>query len=916
VRSISSLLVSVLYGLAWLIAGPLLAADAPRWQQPAERMPTIVAGTPAADIPAGQQPFAVPAGFAVERLFVVPREELGSWVCLTTDPEGRILASDQGDKGLVRISPAPLDGSGETVVEKIPVPLTSAQGLLWAFDALYVVCNDGPGSGLYRVTDADGDDTLDTVEKLREFSGGGEHGPHNILLSPDGKRLVIICGNHTKVPFAMTDVTPPQTMGGIRTSQRRVKLPADGTSRLPANWDEDLLVTRMWDGNGHAAGILAPGGYVVSTDPEGKEWEVWTAGYRNAYDFAFNADGELFVYDADMEWDFGTPWYRPTRVNHATSGSELGWRSGTGKWPASFPDSLPPLVDIGPGSPVGVAFGYGTKFPEKYQRALFVCDWTFGTMYAIHLEPDGSTYAGTKEDFVTRTPLPLTDMTVGRDGAIYFAVGGRGGQSELYRVTYTGPAATARVDGTDARHADARKARHALEAFHKPVADPATAVAAALPQLASPDRFIRYAARVALEHQPLELWQEKALAAGAPWGVIEGAIAVARQADPVAQPAVLAALDRIDPASLDLAGRIALVRAYELSMIRLGDPPADAKARIASRFAPLFPSGSFDLDRELSALLVAVRAPGIVTKLVGMLAAPSASARETNLAPSEDELRRLLERNAGYGSAVRASLEKRGDLLQIHYAYVLRTVGEKTAWTDADRKGYHEWFARAREWAGGHSYRKFLLNIENESLAGLTDNEKLALETLGIRKAYVPPPLPKPKGPGRPWTVDEVLAVAKEGLGVGMRDFKQGQQAFAAARCIVCHRFGEDGGATGPDLTQAGGRFQLKDLVEAIVEPSKAISDQYKASIVQTADGKVVTGRIVSEDEKRIVIVTDPEDATKFVELRRGDIDEIFPATESLMPKGLLDQLNEQEVLDLLAYALSKGNPRDARFQK
>ncbi|MDA1038964.1 MAG: c-type cytochrome [Planctomycetota bacterium] len=897
-------------------ASACLADEASRWKQGPERMPTIVAGAAVGDIPAGQQPFAVPAGFGVERLFVVPKDELGSWVCLTTDPQGRILASDQGDKGLVRITPAPLDGSGETVVEKIPVPLTGAQGMLWAFDALYVVCNGGPGSGLYRVTDTNADDTLDTVEKLREFKGGGEHGPHNILLSPDGKRLFIVCGNHTDVPFDVTNVTEPQTMGGLRTSQRRVSLAADGASRLPANWDEDLVITRMWDGNGHAAGKLAPGGFVVSTDPAGKEWEVWSAGYRNPYDFAFNADGELFVYDADMEWDFGTPWYRPTRVNHATSGSELGWRSGTGKWPVSFPDSLPPLVDIGPGSPVGAAFGYGTAFPAKYQTAFYICDWTFGTMYAIHLEPDGATYKGTKEEFVSRTPLPLTDMTIGGDGAMYFAVGGRGGQSELYRVTYTGSEPTARIAATDSRHADARRARHALEALHRKVDDPATAVAAALPQLASPDRFLRYAARVALEHQPLEHWQTQALGAQAPWAVIEAAIAVARQAEPAAQAAVLAALDRVDPAALDEAGTIALVRAYELTMIRLGDPPAEAKGRIATRFAPLFPAGSFDLDRELSSLLVAVRAPGIVSKVVSLLAAPTDSAGSTNLAPNEEDLRRLAERNAGYGSAVRASLEKRGDLLQIHYAYILRTVGEKDAWTNADRKGYYEWFTRAREWAGGNSYRKFLLNIENESLAGLNDTEKMALETLGIRKPYMPPPLPKPKGPGRTWTVDEVMAVAKEGLGKGKRDFKQGQQAFAAARCIVCHRFGEDGGATGPDLTQAGGRFQLKDLVEAIVEPSKVISDQYKASIVQTVTGKVVSGRIVSEDDKRIVIVTDPEDATKFVDLARTDIDEIFPATESLMPKALLDQLNEEEVLDLLAYTLSRGNQRDARFRK
>ncbi len=864
-------------------------------------------------------PFAVPAGFRVERLFVVPRDELGSWVALTTDPKGRLIASDQGDKGLVRITPAPLNGSGETLVEKIPVPITAAQGLLWAFDALYVVCNGGPGSGLYRVTDTNADDTLDTVEKLRAFEGGGEHGPHNILLSPDGARLFVICGNHTKVPFEIKNVTDPQTFGGVRSTQRRVELPADGASRLPANWDEDQIIPRMWDANGHAVGILAPGGYVASTDRDGKAWEIWTGGYRNPYDFAFNADGELFVYDADMEWDFGTPWYRPTRVNHATSGSDLGWRSGSGKWQASFPDSLPALVDIGPGSPVGVTFGSGTKFPAKYQRALYICDWTFGTMYAIHLEPSGSTYAGTKEEFVSRAPLPLTDVTVGRDGALYFAVGGRGGQSELYRVVYTGSESTVAVDARSSAGAAERGLRRDLESLHRRADDPAAAVATALPQLAHRDRFIRAAARVVLEHQPLDLWQDKALAAGDPNAIVAAAIAVAHQADQAASPAVLAALDRIDPKPLDVAGRIDLARAYELAIVRLGEPSAEAKMRIAARLGPLFPSGNFDLDRELASLLVGVRAPGIVTKIVGLLAAPTQSAGSTNLAPSEDDLARLLERNAHYGGAVRSSLEKRADLLQIHYAYVLRSVGEKGAWTAADRKTYYEWFARARQWAGGNSFRKFLVNIENESLAHLTDTEKLALETLGVRKPYAPPPLPKPEGPGRMWSLDDVLALAAkpgtEGLAAG-RDFEHGKRTFAAARCVVCHRFGEEGGATGPDLTQAAGRFQLKDLVEAIVHPSKVISDQYKASIVQTADGKVASGRIVSESPEKLTIVTDPEDATKFVELARSDVEEILPATESLMPKGLLDQLNDREVLDLLAYVLSRDRPQDARFKK
>ena len=84
------------------------------------------------------------------------------------------------------------------------------------------------------------------------------------------------------------------------------------------------------------------------------------------------------------------------------------------------PDSLPQLVDVGPGSPVGAGFGYGAKFPAKYQKALYILDWTFGTIYAIHMEANGASYTATKEEFVSRTPLPLTDVVIGSDGARSF----------------------------------------------------------------------------------------------------------------------------------------------------------------------------------------------------------------------------------------------------------------------------------------------------------------------------------------------------------------------------------------------------------------------------------------------------------------------------------------------------------------
>ena len=110
----------------------------------------------------------------------------------------------------------------------------------------------------------------------------------------------------------------------------------------------------MPDGSGFMADEKAPGGCICRVDPDGKNWELVSMGFRNPYDIAFNRDGDLFTYDSDMEWDMNTPWYRPTRVCQAVSGCEFGYRNGAGKWPTYYLDSLPPVVDIGPGSPTGV----------------------------------------------------------------------------------------------------------------------------------------------------------------------------------------------------------------------------------------------------------------------------------------------------------------------------------------------------------------------------------------------------------------------------------------------------------------------------------------------------------------------------------------------------------------------------------
>ena len=852
--------------------------------------------------PAGK--FELQPGFRVERLFTVPKDLLGSWVCIAADGKGRLIVSDQGDKGLYRVTPPAIGSEEPTKVEKLDVNLTGAQGLLFAFDSLYVCVNGGHGSALYRLRDTNGDDQYEDVQKLKEFRGGGEHGPHALRLSPDGKSIFVICGNHTLPPFDVVRSAEPQTLGGLRKEPLHASLPEHASSRLLPNWDEDQLLPRQWDANGHARGVLAPGGWIATTDPDGVNWQIFSMGYRNPYDMAFNPEGELFAYDADMEWDMGTPWYRPTRVAHATSGSEFGWRSGTGKWPSYYVDSLPQLIDVGPGSPVGVEFGTGTKFPAKYQKALYILDWTFGTMYAVHITPKGASYQATKEEFVARAPLPLTDATVNVDGALYFTVGGRGTQSELFRVTYAGDESTEPAAQIDPRDAELRALRRKIETYHAPQADAKAAVDFLYPYLGHADRHIRYAARVGLEWQALAAWKSRLLVEKNPLTIIQGVVALARVGDKPEQMEIFQLMTRLNYLKLSEADQLDALRALSLTLIRLGEPAPEVLATIGATLEPVYPTPSAALNREICQLLVAVQSPGVVAKTVALLQQPSP-------APSASELAALLARNPGYGGSIAKMLESQPDLQKLAYLFALRNV--KTGWTLEQRKIYFDALKEARTKNGGASYQGFLKNIDHDAFENASEKERLAIEASGAREPFRRPELPKPAGPGHDWTLDEISALADK---LKDRDFKNGEKMYAAARCVVCHRFAGDGGATGPDLTQSSGRFSVRDLAEAIVDPNKIVSDQYRASVLTTESGKTYTGRLVSETKDSVTILTDPEDSTKVVEVPRSEIDELLPAPTSLMPKDLLKPLNENEVLDLMAYLLSRGNPADARFKK
>ncbi len=817
-------------------------------------------------------------GFRVEKVYEVPRN-LGSWVALTTGPRGQLIASDQGGAGLFLITPAALNqADAVTRVQKLPVAFSSAQGLLWKDDGLFAVRN-GSGSGLYRLTDSDGDGQLDQATLLKPLNGEGEHGPHAVLETPDRQSLVVIGGNHTAVPEGLQ------------------------ASRLPSNWGEDLLLPRRWDANGHAAGILAPGGWIAQTDYRGENWELISAGYRNQYDMAYNADGELFAYDADMEWDLGSPWYRPTRVNHATSGSEMGWRSGTGKWPVYYEDSLPAVVDIGPGSPVGVAFGYEAAYPAKYQRALYLLDWTYSTIYACHLTPDGASYTGEVEDFVFGQPLQVTDAVIGHDGAMYFTAGGRGTRSALYRVVYTGSESTAKVDYRDSDGAELRALRRKLEAWHQPGDADLKFI---WQQLGHEDRYIRYAARVALEHRPLETWRDEALAATQPRVALTALMALARQGSSDDLPGVAQALLKLEPSTLDALGRLTWLRNFQLAFIRLGKPADDLRQEVLQRLEPMYVvEGDNDFNQELIQLLVYLDSPHAVP-----LGLASIQHLESQPEPVP-QWSRFLQRNAGYGGTVQAMLDNMPPVRAIQYAFTLRTA--ESGWTDTTRREYLSFFARASMHPGGASFPGFLSQSRGDALAKVPAEElPLYDEVLAVPLGRRPYEATPPQGPGQVWTV----AAALESLGGTIRgaNFEQGRNLYHATNCAKCHRMAGEGGAIGPDLSTAGRKFSLPDMLEAIIEPSKAISDQYGSHQIATVDGQVLIGRIVKVGDQVHVYTADIDRPP--VVLASDEIDEMVPSAVSQMPVGTVDALSPTELKHLVAYLLSSGDPKAEVFKE
>jgi putative heme-binding domain-containing protein len=411
-------------------------------------------------------PFALLPGFRIDR--VTPEQKNESLIVVTFDAKGRPLVS-QSASGTGSSPRLLLDADNDGIFEGekiVSEKLNTCHGLFYASaTTLYANCRGelpgdppppppgaqpagrgaqpgaaGPGGGrgganqspgipgLYKLEDTNGDDVMDTMERINRYTGNGmgDHGPHAIRRGPDGS-IMFLVGNNTYV-------------GALSPSGEVT----DNAVDIPSspNWhnsEERQFLPQFNDprfGNSTRTGVHAT---VWRLRPDNK-YSLFFSGMRNPYDFAYNLAGEAFVFDSDMEWDVNAPWYREVATVHMIPGGDFGYRNGTGKFQSEYFDVVPALRYLRRGSPVGVEFYQSYAYPSMFFDALFEADWSRGRLLYTALSPKGATYAGRSDlaEFVHGEPMPITDLEVGPDGNIYFTTGGGPGQGGLYKVSWTG----------------------------------------------------------------------------------------------------------------------------------------------------------------------------------------------------------------------------------------------------------------------------------------------------------------------------------------------------------------------------------------------------------------------------------------------------------------------------------------------
>lgn len=768
------------------------------------------------------------------------QEGESSWISMTFGPKGDLFIG-LDDKGVARLDM-------DDVTKGIPFTriagtenLRHIRGILYAHDSLYLTATDS--QEIYRLIDKDGDGQFEEKLLLQTLAYNSRygHGMNQIVLGPDNN-LYFVIGN---------DVVFPKTIAD------------ESTYRGAQN---DWLLPYYND-----VGQDDRVGYIAKVDPEGKTWTILAGGFRNPFDMAFNQDGEMFTWDADMEWDVGLPWYRPTRLNHVVLGGEYGWRWGTGKWPAWYPDSMPSTLDTGYSSPTALTFCNQSNWPEPFKDLLLMADWQLGRIFLVQLTPQGATYHAESELFAEGGPFNVCDMAFGPDGNLYCITGGRGSQSGLYRIRYSPKIQPSKIEGTfkltlpmserpksDTSGLTLRRRLETLQ--QKP--DP-TQVEFLWEQLGSSDFWLASSARAALERLPVGLWKTKLTSTASNSATYQGLIALARVGSADDQSELHNILNTLDWSALSIQDKRTVLRALQLSIIRHPSVAESARQAVL-KLRSQFPTADFGVNWLLQELLVRYQADNMIQD----------SFRASDSATTQEE--------------------------QFQYAKTLLNV--KNDWQDKDVHLLLAWLQKSRSYQGGKLLDTIRQQLIEQFLKRLTESQRTSF---AAQIATLSQPLEKtdstvttPRPFVQKWTMETLEeALAKP---VDKPDAERGRIAMQAASCLKCHRFGELGTQIGPDLSGVGKRYDQRALLESIVHPSKQVDPKYLNTTYLMNDGSVVSGRTVGVTSAQLVIEVDSLSG-RTETIQRAEIEASSPSQISPMPEGLVDVLTSAEIQDLIA---------------
>lgn len=849
------------------------------------------------------QGLRVPAGFDVT--LHAEHTVANDIHCLAIAPDGRIVVSG---RGYVRL----LSADGKSAVDFVGAPKDGAMGLHFDANDLYVV-GDG-GLKVYR-----GADPRQPPEMVFRCKTGGEHTAHAVQRGPDGW-LYLMVGDGTGI-----------TSADISSDTSPVKEPI--------------------------------GGCVLRFSPDGKRREVFAHGFRNAYGIDFGPDGELYTFDSDNERCVGLPWYEPTRFYRIEAGGHHGWMgpkwAATWRRPPYYFDVVAPRATLGRGSPTGVAVYKHASFPPRYRGGAFACDWTFGIIHFVPL-PNGE-----PEIFLKATGgdgfAPTAIAVHPRTGDLYVSIGGRGTRGGVYRIRHT--EGVKNIDLAEvARLRPLPRAERPLDP-RRTLRASVEAIDQAIDAKLSPAVRLDAVRRVQLWlGGPPAPWARGSVWEGysrsgsglIPRAISEGlrkafpsgdetldvelsrTLAMIEDDSPTVSRAVLAKLgaktSTPDVHYLAVLGRLRgplevgpVVSSLLTLQARLAVRP---DSNFASRICEIHAALAKRAPTLNDALIADARFGGpehvIFTRLKGFDRVKAAErflarAREAGFLWDAELVRLVAELpaerifpvlrdqwgRAGVDDAILPILAKQArpddrdklatglnsprlDLVRAALAGLERLP--------PDRSETLALLRSLRQLPPGRDYdelrSRMTIRVERAS-----DHKEANLDAwfAWARKTY-------PDRAASLADLDGVDVAAWsrrfEAIDWNKGDAKRGEAVFARAACSACH---SGAAALGPDLAGVTKRFSRRDLLTAIVQPSKDVSERYRTTRVTTDKGVVHQGVIVYEAVDGLILQTGPGQTVRVPGTPTKSLSPL-----SLMPAGLLDRLNDSDIADLLAHLATR----------